>query len=216
MDKHWALCQGNDPNGSFPLHSRASRTASGSLLGAGMIRYHMSQKTPETAISLETYTSAHPPTVGPRRIVPIADFTARGLTSPAGGAPLPNLVNHGGPVLGAVQVVPIYWGLKWATLSTKTNITIAQELNNFFDFILSSPYMDLLAEYSTPSTKIQHGARLQSHTITNNEPGTATPTGRQVTDAQIQNALQGWIASKNRSGCNRQHASTSSSCPRVS
>jgi hypothetical protein len=150
----------------------------------------------ETATSHKTAAAPDLPTHGPRRIVPVADFTARGLAAPVGGAPLPHLINHGGPVLGDVQVVPIYWGLVWATLATKTNVTLAQELNHFFDFILTSPYMDLLAEYSTSTTKIHHGSRLPSHTITNSQPGTATPTGRQVTDAQIQTALRGWIDSK--------------------
>lgn len=153
----------------------------------------MSQK---TALPQETATSPTTQQTRPRGIVPVAEFKARGLAAPVGAAPLANLVNHGGPVLGNVQVIPIYWGLEWATLSTKTNITLAQELNNFFDFILTSHYMDLLAEYSTPTTKIQHGSRLQSHTITNNEPGTVTPAGRQVTDAQIQTSLQGWITNK--------------------
>lgn len=56
--------------------------------------------------------------------------------------------------------------------------------------------MDMLREYSTASTPIGHGRRISSIRITGNEPGTMTLTGRQVTDAQIQQAIQSWIANK--------------------
>ena len=133
---------------------------------------------------------------GPRRIVPPADFVARGLILPAvgapvGGAPVPHLQNHGGPVLGAVQVVPIYWGAAWAS---GANATLTTQLDAFFSFIVTSSYMALLAEYSTPSTTIQHGTRLPSVHVSATEPGTIVGGVRQVTDAQIQTALQGWIA----------------------
>ncbi|MFT0174898.1 hypothetical protein ACLKMY_39390 [Paraburkholderia mimosarum] len=127
---------------------------------------------------------------GPRRIVPTVDFVPRGV-SPLKGAPVPKLVNHGGPVIGAVEVIPIYWGAAWAT---GTNANLATELDSFFDFIVTSSYMDLLHEYSTATTSIQHGKRLTSVQVSGSEPGTVTPTGRQVTDAQIQTALQSWIA----------------------
>ena len=116
---------------------------------------------------------------GPRRIVPTVDFVARGL-APVVGAPVPNLVNHGGPVIASVKVIPIYWGAAWAS---GTNVQLASQLDGFFDFMVTSSYMDLLHEYSIPSTKIQHGRRLPSSHVSNNEPGTVTPSGRQVTDA---------------------------------
>jgi hypothetical protein len=128
--------------------------------------------------------------VGPHGIVPPEDFVARGL-APALGAPTPSLQNHGGPVLGSAQVIPIYWGAAWAT---GTNAQLATQLDGFFDFILTSSYMDLLNEYSTSTTPIQHGQRLPSAHVTTSEPGTVTAGVRQVTDAQIQTAVQGWIA----------------------
>jgi hypothetical protein len=73
---------------------------------------------------------------------------------------------------------------------------LASQLDGFFDFIVTSPYMDLLNEYSIASMQIQHGRRLVSVHVSNSEPGTVTPGGRQVTDAQIQATLQGWIASR--------------------
>ena len=80
---------------------------------------------------------------GPRRIVPTEDFVARGV-APVVGAPVPNLQNHGGPVIGSVEVVPIYWGAAWAS---GTNAQLASQLDGFFDFIVTSSYMDLLHEY---------------------------------------------------------------------
>jgi hypothetical protein len=133
------------------------------------------------------------PTVsGPRTIVPTAEFVPRGL-APVAGAPIPNLLNHGGPVIESVEVVPIYWGAAWAT---GTNATLATQLDGFFDFIVNSPYMDMLKEYGTASTAIRRGKRLASARVTSSEPGTVTPTGRQATDAQIQTALQGFIANQ--------------------
>jgi hypothetical protein len=125
----------------------------------------------------------------PRRIVPPVEFEARGL-APSIESP-PVLTNHGGPVLGAVQVVPIYWGAAW---SQAANSQLATQLDGFFDFILTSEHMDLLAEYSTATTTIQHGTRLPSVRIANSEPGTIVGGQRQVTDAQIQSSLQGFIA----------------------
>ena len=118
---------------------------------------------------------------GPRTIVPTAEFVAHGVTPIAGAAP-PSLTNHGGPVLSAVEVVPIYWGASW---SSGTNATLAANLDKFFDFILASSYIDLLSQYGTASTPIGHGRRIRSVRISGNEPGTVTPNGRQVTDAQI-------------------------------
>jgi hypothetical protein len=125
---------------------------------------------------------------GPRTIVPLDGFVARGV-SPIPGAPLPSLINHGGPILGAVEVVPIYWGANWAN----AHATLAAQIDEFFDFILASSYIDLLGEYSTTTTTIGHGRRVRSVRVFGSEPGTATATGRQVTDTQIQQALQGWI-----------------------
>ena len=130
--------------------------------------------------------------VTPKRIVPPEAFVAHGV-SPMPGAPAPVLTNHGGPVLTNVQVVPIYWGTEW---STGTNAALPGQVDGFFDFILTSSGIDLLGEYSLPGKNIGHGSRIASVKITNSEPGTTTASGRLVTDAQIQTALQGWINAK--------------------
>src|SRR5579863_199364 len=116
--------------------------------------------------------------VQPQRIVPIQPMAPTGVAAPFAANNL--LVNHGGPVIGSGEVIPIYWGAAWAT---GTNATLSTQLDGFFDYIVTSPLMDLLHEYSTASTQIQHGRRLQSVRVSNSEPGTVTPAGRQVTDA---------------------------------
>ena len=149
---------------------------------------NMTNEAPMPGMMTEGKTRA---VTGPRRIVPTEEFFARGLTGPAPGAPVPKLINHGGAVLGSVEVIPIYWGAAW---SSGTNATIASQLDAFFDFIVTSAYMDLLNEYSTSSTQIKHGTRHSSVHLPGSEPGTVIAGVRQVTDAQIQTALQGWIA----------------------
>ena len=53
--------------------------------------------------------------------------------------------------------------------------------------------MDMLREYSIPGSPIGHGSRIASVRITNSEPGTVVGGARPVTDAQIQQAVQGFI-----------------------
>ena len=58
------------------------------------------------------------------------------------------------------------------------------QINQFFDFILTSPLIDQLAEYSVPGKPIGHGKRTGTTTIT-------TPKlGNSVSDTAIQHMLQ--------------------------
>lgn len=127
----------------------------------------------------------------PKRIVPTAAFVAPGVSPNHGAAATPQLVNHGGPVLTAVEVVVIYWGADW---TAGGDAQLAGQLDAFFDFIVTSQLMDMLAEYGTPAAPIGHGKRLQSVRVSTTEPGDPSAAGRVVTDVQIQTALQGWIA----------------------
>ena len=126
---------------------------------------------------------------GPRTIVPPSSFVAHGANLVAGAAP-PSLANHGGPVLGSVEVICIYWGAAWGVGG---DATLSGQIDGFFDFIVTSQYLDMLAEYSVDGTAIGHGRRAQSVTVAGSEPGTVTAGVRDVTDAQIQTALAGWI-----------------------
>ncbi len=125
-------------------------------------------------------------TTRPRRITPPVSF------KPAATAAAPPFAsNHGGPVIQSVQVIPIYWGAAWAT---GTNATLATDLDSYFDFVVTSTLMDLLAEYSVPGQSIRHGSRLPSVHVPGSEPGTVTAAGRSVDDGQIQTTLRGWIS----------------------
>jgi len=138
----------------------------------------------------------------PRTIVPLIDHVVPAVAQVpgGGGAPLvlapasaPHLTYHGGPVLGSVEVVLVFWGAFW---TQPGGAPIETGLNGFFDFLLTSPFMQTLQEYSTQSTVIGNGRRISTVNIANSEPGTVVGSGRQVTDAQIQTALQGWITAQ--------------------
>ncbi|HYL85435.1 MAG TPA: hypothetical protein VE263_14455 [Candidatus Angelobacter sp.] len=126
--------------------------------------------------------------IGPRLIVPmISAEHGSAFTFAAVGSPLPHLVYNGGPLLTSVEVTTIFWGAAW---TQPAQAPLIPQVNSFFDFILQSSLMDVLAEYSVPGRNIGHGRRIATVTITNSEPGGGTGT---VSDAQIQQALQGWI-----------------------
>ncbi|WP_338875200.1 hypothetical protein WBJ53_06210 [Spirosoma sp. SC4-14] len=92
----------------------------------------------------------------------------------------------GGHVLGAVEVAPVYWGNFW---TTNTGLQLVDQLDQFFDFILTSSLMDMLREYSIPTIPIGHGRRIQSVTFTDHEPGVPKDQGREVSDQEIQQQL---------------------------
>ena len=93
----------------------------------------------------------------------------------------------------------ILGGAGWAT---STNAQLSTQLDAFFDFIVTSSLIDMLSEYNTSTTSIGHGRRIASIHVPGSEPGTAG----QVTDAQIQTAIQGWITAKTVSCCHLEHA----------
>jgi hypothetical protein len=105
----------------------------------------------------------------------------------AGASPA-HLSYGNGHLLTSVQVYTIFWGAAWQQSAQSTLLT---QLNQFFDSILASSLMDLLVvEYSVAGQIIGHGRRTGSMTITDTEPG---GTSKQVTDAEIQQALQRWL-----------------------
>jgi hypothetical protein len=110
------------------------------------------------------------------------------LAEPAHGvaaAAAPRLVYGGGRLLGAVEVVTVFLGEWWAA---GQGAALSAELNDFFDFVLTSALIDQLAEYDVPGTAIGHGSRVGTQTI-----GEWTGDGS-VTDATLREALQQAIA----------------------
>lgn len=112
----------------------------------------------------------------PIRIVPLH---APGALAPAPTPP--HLTYRNGPLIPAVQVFTIFWGPLW---SQAPQTTLMGQLNGFFDFILTSPLIDQLAEYDVPKYAITHGKRIGTTTIAS--PALSTS----VTDAAIQQMLR--------------------------
>ena len=124
--------------------------------------------------------------MAPRRIVPVlsAEELAGAQTHTLLAA-TPHLTYHGGALLTSVEVFTVFWGTAW---QKSAEAAVAAHVNQFFDYILTSPLLDALAEYSVPGKAIGHGARIGTATVT-------TPAlGKSVTDAHIQQQLQQWIS----------------------
>jgi hypothetical protein len=114
---------------------------------------------------------------------PVRQPTAE--TAAAGPAAAPQLTYRNGPLLGAVEVFTLFWGSAW---QQGAQSAMATQINQFFDFILTSPLIDQLAEYSVPGRTIGHGKHTGTLTIT-------TPKLKHsVSDTAIQHMLQQEIA----------------------
>jgi hypothetical protein len=118
----------------------------------------------------------------PIRIVPLhLPVELMAPTKEAGPLPAPQLTYRGGPLLANVKVFTIFWGAAW---QKSPQLDLAKNLNQFFDFVLTSSLIDQLAEYDTPHYSIKHGKHIGSATI-------AHPiSGHHVTDNGIRHFLQ--------------------------
>ena len=109
----------------------------------------------------------------PIQIVPLRDYA---LAAPITTA---KLTYRGGPLLSAVKVFNFFWGTAWQGLQAP----LVQEINQFFDFVLTSPLMDQLAEYSVPGSAIGHGSRAGAVILSTDPPST-------ITDADVQQLIR--------------------------
>jgi hypothetical protein len=121
----------------------------------------------------------------PIRIVPLFDAAGNGPTVQSVASADPQLVYGGGPLLTAVEVFTLFWGAWW---ESGQGLQLAQRLNEFFDYVLTSPLIDQLAEYDTPTAAIGHGSRVGTLTSIATEPPASLP------DATIQAELQRLIS----------------------
>jgi hypothetical protein len=92
----------------------------------------------------------------------------------------PRLTYRGGPLLTSVQAFTFFWGPAW---QQDVQAGLVSEINQFFDFILTSALMDQLAEYSLPGISIGHGSRTGTVTLSSAPPVT-------IADADIQQLIQ--------------------------
>ncbi len=120
----------------------------------------------------------------PIQIVPLRDA----LEAPAQN---PKLTYRGGRLLTSVRVFTFFWGAAW---QQDPQSGLLAQLNGFFDYVLTSPLMDQLAEYSVDGLTIGHGTRTGTATITDG------PTGSSVTDADVQVFIQGQVAQPDSEG----------------
>ena len=125
----------------------------------------------------------------PYRVAPMTDHPHKGgrragAAAPPAAAPgvLP-LVYHGGPLISAVEVFTVFLGSAWQTTQQAT----AARLNAFFQFVLTSPLLDQLAEYGVPGFPIGHGKLTGTLTV----PGALPHVMR---NARVQLVLQRLIA----------------------
>jgi hypothetical protein len=136
------------------------------------------------ATTVDPAKKVYPAHADPIRIVPlhVPDSVIQPIIDAAAApAAAPQLTFRNGPLLSAVEVFTVFWGPLWQQAPQSAMVT---QLNQFFDFILTSPLVDQLAEYSVPTQKIGHGRRTGSITIT------TPPLKHSVSDAAIQHMLQ--------------------------
>jgi hypothetical protein len=129
-----------------------------------------------------TQKKSHPRRPDCVRIVPLATPETAARVAAAQAA---QLVYNNGPLITNAQVFTIFWGGAW---QQSPSASLIPQLNGFFDYILSSPLMDQLAEYSVPQYQIGHGSRIGSITLT-----TPDVSGT-VDDAQIQQMIEQQIS----------------------
>ena len=119
------------------------------------------------------------PHANPIQIVPLLGDALAAPTSAA------KLTYRGGSLLSAVEVFTLFWGTAW---QQDPLATMAGQINSFFDFIVTSPLLDQLGEYSVPGQTIGHGSRSGTVTLAGAPPSS-------VTDSDVQRLIQGEIAS---------------------
>ncbi|PYR44031.1 MAG: hypothetical protein DMF93_01450 [Acidobacteria bacterium] len=135
----------------------------------------------ETDVVSKMFVAAHG---DPIRIVPlnVGDTILQATEAFAAAAPaLPRLTYRNGPLITNVEVFTIFWGPGW---QQAPNSALVTQINQFFEFILTSALIDQMHEYSVPGRKVAHGKRIGSIMI-------ATPKlHASVTDAAVQHMLQ--------------------------
>jgi hypothetical protein len=123
----------------------------------------------------------------PIRVVPLRGTGELVAPAPRAAPSTAHLTYRGGPLLAAVEVVTVFWGAAWNEAAAQAT---AQALNNFFQFVVASPYLDQLAEYGTSQLKIGRGRYAGTARVIDTAPGAS------VTDSAIQQMLEAAVARK--------------------
>src|SRR6202023_894508 len=109
----------------------------------------------------------------PIQIVPLH---GEALAAPVSNA---QLTYRGGPLLPAVRVFNFFWGTAWAG----PQAGLVQSINQFFDYVLTSPLLDQLGEYSVAGMTIGQGSRTGAVILSTDPPST-------IADADVQALIQ--------------------------
>ena len=131
-----------------------------------------------------TVRDIYPAHGDPIRVVPL-NLPIELIGEKAAPAAAPNLTYRNGPLIQNAEVFTIFWGSGWEKAPASNLIS---QLNDFFGYILKSPLIDQLDEYSVPGQTIGHGSFTGTISITTPAPR------RSVTDTAIQHMLQHLIA----------------------
>ena len=123
----------------------------------------------------------------PIRVVPLK--LPKEITLAAAPAVTPKLTYRNGPLIAAPEVYTIFWGSAWNQAAQKTLMT---QMNQFFDFILTSALIDQLKEYNVPGYTIGHGKRTGTLVVT------SPAVGSSVTDSAIQHMIQNQISANTK------------------
>jgi hypothetical protein len=84
-----------------------------------------------------------------------------------------------------VEVESVFWGSWW---QGGGGAALSARLDQFFDYVLTSPLVDQLAEYGAGGSTIGYGQRVGTITVGDVEPAAV------IDDTAIQQTLQQWIA----------------------
>ena len=95
------------------------------------------------------------------------------------------LTYRGGPLIAAVEVFVIFWGDAW---NAEPQAKLMPQLDDFFDYVVTSPLIDQLSEYDVREYRIGPGKRGGTILLTTAPPAT-------VTDAAVRALLREQIAS---------------------
>lgn len=133
---------------------------------------------PQTSLDTITFNDLRKKVKG---VTPLHPKKAPKSYLPVAGASPAQLTYRNGPLLANVDVISIYWGSKWLTAA---NQNTRNQLDMFLDYLVTSPYMDQLKEYSVPAYQIGYGTHSESFI-------TSTPIITPlVLDLQIKNFLK--------------------------
>jgi hypothetical protein len=117
----------------------------------------------------------------PIRVVPLR-VDGR-LTAPE-PTPTPSLTYRGGALLSAVQIFTFFWGDGW---QAQPQADVMPQIIQFFDYVVTSPLIDQLAEYGVPGNSIGQGTNLGATPV-------AAALGSSVDDSAIQTLIQQQIS----------------------